>query len=44
MIRLFKVYYPVRTLVLLVVEALVVGSVFSAGDLVVVPAERAGFC
>ena len=28
MIRLFNVYYPVRTLVLLVVEALVVGSSF----------------
>ena len=28
LIRLFNVYYPVRTLVLLVVEALVVGSSF----------------
>ena len=28
MIRLFNVYYPVRTLVLLVVEALIVGSSF----------------
>ncbi len=33
MIRLFNVYYPVRTLVLLVVEALIVGFSFVLGTL-----------
>src|ERR1039457_4562261 len=34
MIRLFHVYYPVRTLVLLIVEALVVGLSFLLGTMV----------
>ncbi len=42
MIRLFNVYYPVRTLVLLVVEALIVGCSFLLAHLVAEPGNELG--
>ena len=42
-IRLFNVYYPVRTLVLLVVEALIVGLSFVLGTVVRAPGQT-GCC
>ena len=39
MIRLFNVYYPVRTLVLLAVETLIVWTSFLLGTIVAVPGQ-----
>ena len=44
MIRLFKVYYPIRTLVLLVGEAMIVGLSFGLGTLLTLgPTTDAGY-